>query len=383
MNQTYWKRTILLLIFLLALAACAPAVEPPASLDGTKWILARYGPAGNPAAVLEGTTVTAAFDNGNELHGSAGCNNYFTTYRVRGSSFHTEPIQQTEMACLAGGVMEQEAAYLAALASATSIATAGDTLTISYDGGELRFTAEPPPPVTPLTGTLWYLVTFETGEVAQSLLNGTVITAAFNDDGTVGGFAGCNGYGGPYQVDGSSLTVVEIASSARGCAEEILAQEEVYINALTAAHSFTLDADRLAIHHEGGALHFAAMPPLDGPPFTGTPWRLVSFGAGAAEPPLAGTEITAVFDGTQISGSAGCNTYSGSYTLSGATMTVGELATTRMACEQAIMDQENAFLAALSQSSFLAVAVNGDQLILVHDDGTLVFAAGEAAGDRE
>ena len=48
-----------------------------------------------------------------------------------------------------------------------------------------------------------------------------------------------------------------------------------------------------------------------------------------------------------MSGSSGCNTYSGGYKLDGSTVTIGPLASTRMACDQALMDQETAFLTAL------------------------------------
>ncbi len=50
---------------------------------------------------------------------------------------------------------------------------------------------------------------------------------------------------------------------------------------------------------------------------------------------------------TKISGFAGCNDYSGPYKLDGSNLTVGPLVSTKKACEQAVMDQEAAFLTAL------------------------------------
>ena len=52
-----------------------------------------------------------------------------------------------------------------------------------------------------------------------------------------------------------------------------------------------------------------------------------------------------------VSGSSGCNTFTGSYTLDGINVTIGPLASTMMACEQPVMDQEAAFLKALQTPS--------------------------------
>ena len=71
-------------------------------------------------------------------------------------------------------------------------------------------------------------------------------------------------------------------------------------------------------------------------------------GTQAVTSPIAGTTLTATFTaGGEVGGNAGCNNYSGPYKLDGTSLTVGPLATTMMACEQAILDQETAFLAAL------------------------------------
>jgi heat shock protein HslJ len=47
---------------------------------------------------------------------------------------------------------------------------------------------------------------------------------------------------------------------------------------------------------------------------TGSKWRLVSFGrTGAESPAIDGPAITIVFDNGRVSGSGGCNSYSGTY----------------------------------------------------------------------
>jgi heat shock protein HslJ len=74
-------------------------------------------------------------------------------------------------------------------------------------------------------------------------------------------------------------------------------------------------------------------------------------------------EITATFVRGKIAGSAGCNDYTGSYqTSSDATIRISDLKGGRKACDQAIMDQENAYLSTLATA--VSFQVQGDQLVI-------------------
>jgi heat shock protein HslJ len=99
---------------------------------------------------------------------------------------------------------------------------------------------------------------------------------------------------------------------------------------------------------------------------TGKVWALTEL---KGNPPVAGTGISAEFtaDG-KVAGSAGCNRYSGTYTVSGSNITFStQMAMTMMMCEQAVMDQETAYMQALSEAK--SFAVTGDQLTLSGGDG--------------
>jgi heat shock protein HslJ len=79
-------------------------------------------------------------------------------------------------------------------------------------------------------------------------------------------------------------------------------------------------------------------------------WTLESFGnADRPQPVSPGTQITVLFNNSNgtVSGSAGCNTYSGGYKLDGDRLSISPLAVTLMACEQPVMDQEAEYLKAL------------------------------------
>ena len=89
----------------------------------------------------------------------------------------------------------------------------------------------------------------------------------------------------------------------------------------------------------------------------GTQWTLVSIGD---TPAIEGAGARLSFDsGGNVSGSTGCNSISGSYALDGSALTFGPLATTRMACEDALMAQEAAVLEALAGVSGWEIDADG------------------------
>jgi heat shock protein HslJ len=90
---------------------------------------------------------------------------------------------------------------------------------------------------------------------------------------------------------------------------------------------------------------------------------------------LPGAEATAQFANGQVSGSAGCNTYSGGYTAGNErgknTIEFTPLSTTMMMCEESIMESETQFLAGLESAT--SYVVEGHTLSLNYRGGTLVF----------
>lgn len=83
-------------------------------------------------------------------------------------------------------------------------------------------------------------------------------------------------------------------------------------------------------------------------PFTpDTSWRLVAL---TPEVPLGAVRVTAVFDADarRISGMAGCNRFTGTFTTDGERLTIGPLATTRMMCPEPQMRVEDAVLRTLA-----------------------------------
>jgi heat shock protein HslJ len=99
------------------------------TLAGTAWNVVNYNN-GRQAVVglLEGTEITLNFEK-TALNGNAGCNNYFAGYEIHQNHILIDPPGSSMMFCgEPEGVMTQEFAYLAALASAATFQIEGDQL---------------------------------------------------------------------------------------------------------------------------------------------------------------------------------------------------------------------------------------------------------------
>jgi len=111
-------------------------------LDDSSWVVDEIVIDGTPKGVVDGTVLTALFENGT-VGGSAGCNSYNAAYETKGDSITIGPAASTLIFCeQPGGTMEQEAAYLSLLQSAGRFDVDGDTLTLSQgDSVVIRYTA--------------------------------------------------------------------------------------------------------------------------------------------------------------------------------------------------------------------------------------------------
>jgi PKD repeat protein len=106
-----------------------------------------------------------------------------------------------------------------------------------------------------LEGTTWHLTT---------VLPGTDITAQFQR-AQVSGSSGCNNYSGTYTTTESSPTSGTLAISAlsggqRLCAEDVMALEARYLEALQAATNYAIQGNTLTISYLGGTLSFSDKP---------------------------------------------------------------------------------------------------------------------------
>jgi heat shock protein HslJ len=85
----------------------------------------------------------------------------------------------------------------------------------------------------------------------------------------------------------------------------------------------------------------------------------------------ADVHIDLRFEGDQVSGSSGCNTYGASFQAIGGTISFGPFRSTAMACEHPVMTLESAYLRALEGTT--AYQVSGSSLDLTGGPADLKF----------
>lgn len=223
-----------------------------------------------------------------------------------------------------------------------------------------------------LEGPTWQLTgVADASGVVSAAPEGVTATATFAD-GRVSGSGGCNNYSATYTLDGDSLTVMPGPMTMMACPEPQMTVEQQLMAALGATAAYEIANGELHLLNADGQVvaTFTVLAPTS---LTGVIWvaTMVNNGREAVVGVLEDTTITAVFDAEgKVGGSAGCNRYFAGYTVEGATIAIEPPASTRKMCAEAIMQQEQAYLAMLPRVA--TFAIQGDELELRTADGALV-----------
>ncbi len=231
-------------------------------------------------------------------------------------------------------------------------------LTIGLSTALLALTAAPTAAQSPsaastgLSGTSWAVTT-----VAGIPSSGA--TLVFADD-MAGGFAGCNNFRAEYEAADGTLSFGKVATTLKACEDAVMTFEQSYLEALGNVAGYALGAGTLTLTDSAGAevLAFQGQTPasLEGQ------WEVTGYITGTGETaavvsPLVDTQPVVTFgpDGI-VSGSGGCNLFSGGYGIEGSDITIGPLMTTLMACADDLMAQDAALTAALEGAATWSVS---------------------------
>jgi heat shock protein HslJ len=200
----------------------------------------------------------------------------------------------------------------------------------------------------PLEGTSWILGTDALG---VSGVEEFTPTALFNA-GTVSGNSGCNGYSGSYRTSGGSMTISNVAGTQMSCGPIADAIETAYLGRLGKVASYAINGSTLTLSDASGSTlltYSVSTATLAGD------WHINAYLATSGQAftsVINGSNPTAKFgtDGS-LSGTTGCNNFTGSYQTKGDTITISPLATTRKACPADLTDQEAGILAAFQTAT--------------------------------
>ncbi len=219
----------------------------------------------------------------------------------------------------------------------------------------------------------WTLVSLN----GHSLVENSTITAGF--DGTQITGSACNHYFGDYAAEVGSISFSNIGSTEMFC-EATMEQEQEYLDALAGIKTWSVKGATLELSGETASLVFERVVPPSDVSLEGTNWALESFviGGDAISSLIADTTVTATIANGEITGNATCNSYSGPVSIDGAAITIGEVISTKMACDVG-MEQESQYLATLAEVS--TWRIEGTTLTLSADNGNgLVFQAPRTHG---
>lgn len=362
-------------------ASAAPSGAAPQQLTGTvwKWTGSQFSDGQVTTPDTPNKYLLTFLPNGN-IAVRADCNNVAGTYTTDGNQL-TLTLGPSTLAACPPGSLDQE--YLRQLGIVASYFFKDGSLILEFkfDSGSMTFAPSAP---GGLAGTRWDVINYNNGKQAVvSVLTSSAITLNFDADGRVSGNASCNDYTGRYDISGDILHVGALATTFRLChkPDGIMEQERQYLTALQSAQTYEIAGDTLTIRDGGGAIQVVAkmiMPQG----LAGTSWDVTNYNNGrqAVVGLVSGTAITLDFgNDARVSGSAGCNNYTGGYESTDTTLKVSALASTQKACPspEGIMEQEQQYLAALQNSA--TYEISGATLTIRDGSGaTQVIAAKRA-----
>jgi heat shock protein HslJ len=220
---------IAILIVIGSLAACAsgaaPASTPGMSPDpapgagglaGRAFLSVAVTDGGVDRPLVPGTRIRLDFTNGG-LSASAGCNTMGARSRIDGGRLIVDQMSTTDMGCSAA-LGAQDAWLATFLTSMPDFTLAGTDFTLSSGSIVLRLQdRRVVEPDQPLVGTTWTLDSIISGDVVSSVPSDAIATVAFNADGTLTVFTGCNQGGAKWGQVVDGLQITELVLTKKAC----------------------------------------------------------------------------------------------------------------------------------------------------------------------
>ncbi|MEM9465225.1 MAG: META domain-containing protein [Actinomycetota bacterium] len=215
-----------------------------------------------------------------------------------------------------------------------------------------------------LDGTAWSLVAGTGPSGAVTIVEGWPITITFSGD-AFGGTAACNGYGGVYELDADGPIGREIGRDDMGCLRDIQRSETAYLAALAVVEEAMVRDGRLVLTGpDGTELVYERVPSIPVDDLVGRTWRLTGLVRdGEMVAPSGGPATLRLEPDGTLSGSTGCRTLAGEWTIVGERMRFGSFRA-EGDCSTGLADQDG-----------LVVTVLGDGFTPSLDDDVLELTA--------
>jgi heat shock protein HslJ len=379
----------------------APQVLPtgPSPLSGQVWQWTKtiYSD-GKTIDVPTPANYTIEFMPDGKVVIKADCNNVLGTYITEADNL-TITLGPSTMAMCPPGSLDSE--YLKQLSAVAKYLLQGDTLTLNFklDSGGMTFTPAPAGQAQPgqpgeipgqdLGGKTWQWVnsalkdgqTFSPASPADYTIEFSMV------DGRVNIKADCNNAIGEFMTDGQSLQIMIGGVTRAMCPPGSLSEE--FLKELSEVNSYVVQGDSLTMTTVNGTLTLvggqAATAPQQ-PPSTSGPdaslegptwnWIKTEYSNDSTTTAPDPTKYTLLFDQAtkRFIFVADCNNGSGSYTLSGASLTMKVEGMTRAMCPP----PSDEYVKMLDQVASYKIEGSTLYLALKFDTGIMVFTTGGA-----
>jgi heat shock protein HslJ len=222
----------------------------------------------------------------------------------------------------------------------------------------------------------WQLVSGSANGAAIPLVDGHPITMTI-EGSEIGGTAACNHYGGRLSVTGGRLDFGDVAMTAMGCEEPVMASESAFMAALALVEEIGGDGGQLVLRGEQVELRFDALSAPPTADLVDTTWILDTVFVGdVASSPLGDPATLELRSDGTFSGSTGCRTFSGEWLEQGEQIIAPSWAMDQTDCA-AELSQQDSHVTSVIGDGFVPT-VEGDLLTLTDPGGIgLVYRAEE------
>lgn len=231
-------------------------------------------------------------------------------------------------------------------------------------------------PISFLNGD-WVLTELTVDGQTITLPTGAEVTLTIDGD-QVSGSAGCNTFTGTATLADGAASFGPLATTRKACPEEVMAVETAVLQLFANATTYSDGRVNLILSSQDGsstatfdhASETTAVSP-ELPSFLNGKWafgQLIADGNTVRLPYSNFAYLT--IDGQNVSGSAGCNDFSGTATFNEGSVNLSPLAVTRKMCaDESVMAYENALLSILDNAT--SYEATGNAMTISNDDGSM------------
>jgi heat shock protein HslJ len=216
--------------------------------------------------------------------------------------------------------------------------------------------------------------TFISTEVTgQAIPGGGPLIVEFPEPGHIAATAGCNRFAGSVDLADGALSAPTLAGTMMACPPPLDGADGWLSSLFSGSPEWSLDGDDLTLTGGETTVFLTDKKVVDPDrPITGTEWALTTVRTADAVMSSAALENAAptlvLAEDGQVSGSTGCNRFTGTAQVGDGTLAFGPLATTRAACiDPELTEIENHVLAVLSGET--TYVVDGTEMTLTASNG--------------